>query len=155
MGRVSTDHWEVKPRWVLGENVPGLLSSESGRFFGKILRDLASMGYRVGWGSVRASWVGAVHRRERIFIIAYLNGGGVKGNIKKAIQRISASPLQQGGRADQNWVKLSNVFEPKLWRSSDGISGWLDRLKCLGNAVVPQQVYPILKAMAEIEVIIE
>jgi len=40
---------EVQPRWFLGENVPGLLSSESGRFFGRVVNDLVQMGYRVGW----------------------------------------------------------------------------------------------------------
>ena len=59
----------VKPRWVLAENVPGLLSSEAGRFFGGILRDLAESGYSVGWDCIPASAVGAPHKRERIFII--------------------------------------------------------------------------------------
>lgn len=39
---------EVQPRWFLGENVPGLLSSESGRFFGRVVNDLVQMGYSVG-----------------------------------------------------------------------------------------------------------
>jgi len=62
---------EVKPRWVLAENVPGLLSSEAGRFFGRVLRDLASVGYDVEWESVPAAAVGAPHRRDRVFIVAY------------------------------------------------------------------------------------
>ncbi|MEN6384513.1 MAG: DNA cytosine methyltransferase, partial [Phycisphaerales bacterium] len=40
---------EINPRWYVGENVPGLLSNESGRFFGRVLRDLAEMGYSTGW----------------------------------------------------------------------------------------------------------
>lgn len=66
---------EAKPRWFLGENVPGLLSSESGTFFGRVLDDLAQMGYRVGWGVWGACDVGAVHRRNRVFIVAYMGGG--------------------------------------------------------------------------------
>lgn len=62
---------EAKPRWFLGENVPGLFSSESGNFFGRIVNDLAEMGYRVGWCCYGASDVGAVHRRKRVFIIAW------------------------------------------------------------------------------------
>jgi len=61
---------EVKPGWVLAENVAGLRSSEAGRFFGRVLRDMAEMGYHVGWGSWGASDIGAPHRRERIFIVA-------------------------------------------------------------------------------------
>lgn len=75
---------EVNPRWVLAENVAGLRSSESGRFFGRVLRDLAEMGYNVGWGSWKASDVGAPHSRERIFIVAYAmqqrDRGGDNGN---------------------------------------------------------------------------
>ncbi|WP_083516845.1 DNA cytosine methyltransferase [Alicyclobacillus shizuokensis] len=62
---------EIRPRWFLGENVPGLLSSETGRFFGRVLRDLAALGYRVGWCVYGATDVGAPHRRDRVFIVAY------------------------------------------------------------------------------------
>lgn len=54
---------EIEPRWVLAENVPGILSSESGRFFGGILRDLAGMGYYAGWGIMRD---GATYRLTRL-----------------------------------------------------------------------------------------
>lgn len=62
---------EARPRWVLAENVPGLLSSDGGRFFGNILRDLASGGYDVAWGVLSAAGVGAPHLRRRIFIVAH------------------------------------------------------------------------------------
>lgn len=62
---------ESQPTWFLGENVAGLFSSESGHFFGRICNDLALLGYRVGWGSWKASDVGACHQRRRVFIVAY------------------------------------------------------------------------------------
>jgi site-specific DNA-cytosine methylase len=68
---------ELEPRWVVGENVPGLLSSESGRFFGGVLRDLAALGYRVGWGVWGACDVGAPHRRDRVFLVAH---AAIKGD---------------------------------------------------------------------------
>ena len=62
---------ELRPRWVLAENVPGLLSSNSGRFFGNILRDLAARGYDAEWDCIPAAAVGAPHRRDRVFLVAY------------------------------------------------------------------------------------
>lgn len=64
---------EIRPRWFLGENVRGLLSSANGRMFGGILRDLAHLGYRVGWGTWGADEAcQASHRRDRVFILGYL-----------------------------------------------------------------------------------
>lgn len=64
---------EVKPRWFLGENVRGLLSSADGRMFGGILRDLADLGYRAGWGTWGADEAcQASHRRDRVFIVGHL-----------------------------------------------------------------------------------
>src|SRR5579884_2564207 len=61
---------ELRPDWILVENVPGLLSSEAGRFFGGILRDLAEIGYDAEWHCLRASDLGAPHIRERLFLVA-------------------------------------------------------------------------------------
>jgi DNA (cytosine-5)-methyltransferase 1 len=66
---------EIRPRWVVAENVRGLLSaqaiSDGRKLFGRILRDLAQSGYRVGWLCYGAGDVGAPHRRERVFIVAH------------------------------------------------------------------------------------
>ncbi|WP_461369346.1 DNA cytosine methyltransferase [Candidatus Darwinibacter acetoxidans] len=66
---------EIRPRWVVAENVRGLLSaqaiSDGRKLFGRILRDLAQSGYRVGWLCYGAGDVGAPHKRERVFIVAH------------------------------------------------------------------------------------
>ena len=142
---------ESRPRWAVFENVPGLLSSEQGSFFGMVIGDLAQMGYRVGWGTWAASDVGARHRRERVFVVAYSGGArsspwvsgqepGEEGNAGK--------PYDDGvqGRGPDFWS-----VEPGVGRLADGVPQRVDRLRALGNAVVPQQAYPIFKAIAEIE----
>ena len=55
-----------------------------------------------------------------------------------------------GGRAKPGRIGWWTP-EPDVGRVAYGISDWVDRLKCLGNAVVPQQAYPIFRAIYEIE----
>ena len=142
---------EIKPKWVVGENVLGLLSSESGRFFGRILRDLAEMGYDAAWCVTSAAEVGAVHRRERVAIIANTREQRVDGG---GAEKISRKQTVQRGKdcgSVEKWRERSNLYEPKLLRNYYGVPNGVDRIKCLGNAVVPQQFYPIFKAIAELE----
>lgn len=69
---------ETQPRWVVGENVPGVLSSHDaaadrgpGGFFGRVLRDLAALGYDAEWHCFAAATLGAQHERNRLFLVAY------------------------------------------------------------------------------------
>ena len=61
---------EIRPSFAFLENVPNLVVHKS-RYFGTILGDLAQAGYDAEWGCFKASDVGAPHRRERLFILAY------------------------------------------------------------------------------------
>src|SRR5690554_793480 len=61
---------EVRPRFVFVENSPVLTS----RGLGRVLGDLAAMGYDAEWGVLGASDVGAPHQRKRIWIVAHANG---------------------------------------------------------------------------------
>lgn len=61
---------QVRPRYMFAENVPGLLAWNGGRYFGKIVGDLAEMGFDVRWCVLGASDVGAPHRRKRLWILA-------------------------------------------------------------------------------------
>lgn len=72
---------EVRPRWVIAENVRGLLSTQSGRFFAGILRDFSRLGYDAEWRIISAADMGAPHIRERVWIVAYPDsqqGGRIK-----------------------------------------------------------------------------
>lgn len=180
----------LKPKWFLGENVPGILSSEDGRFFGGILRDLAKMGYSVGWCCYGANRVGAPHKRERVFIIACSYSNGFQGrensrsikegreDSKKQFERFYKTFLCNSYSVPEfqtysstgtvrkkrdPWEDTTGKHRRKAsgtyWKISkspvlgvdDGIPNRVDRSITLGNAVVPQQVYPILKAVADIE----
>lgn len=61
---------KVRPKWAIVENVPGLLTAESGQFLRTVLWQFASSGFDVEWGALSASQVGAIHKRERVWIIA-------------------------------------------------------------------------------------
>lgn len=66
---------ELRPRWAIVENVPGLLSSNSGRDFAIVLRGLVELGYGVSWRVLDSQFFGVPQRRRRVFIVGSLGDG--------------------------------------------------------------------------------
>lgn len=64
----------LRPRFILVENVPGLLTVNGGAAFGEILGDLAALGYDAEWENLPAAAFGAPHLRYRVFLVAYTRG---------------------------------------------------------------------------------
>jgi DNA (cytosine-5)-methyltransferase 1 len=89
---------EARPEWIVAENVPGLLSSESGRYFGRVLRDLDQAGYCVQWFCIPASAVGAWHKRERIWIVA---NSMFSGRNRGAKEQENLDSKDEAGNADK------------------------------------------------------
>ena len=152
---------EIKPKWVVAENVRGLLSIPAvgtpGGGFGIVLRDLADMGYSAGWCCYGAADVGAYHRRERVFIVAHSNCFRRKSMEIYKLKRRSDLHIQC---MEKQKTTTTNIYASIPWvftcpssgvhRVDDGISESMDRFRCLGNAVVPQQAYPIFKAIMDV-----
>lgn len=62
----------LRPRWVLWENVPGVLSSDGGRAFGGFLGSLAELGYGWAYRILNAEYFGVPQRRRRVFVVGHL-----------------------------------------------------------------------------------
>jgi len=71
---------EVRPRWVVGENVLGLLNWRRGMVFEQVHADLEAAGYEVWTYILPAAGIGAPHRRERVWIVAHAGGDGCGGH---------------------------------------------------------------------------
>jgi DNA-cytosine methyltransferase len=61
-----------RPRWLVLENVPGLFSSNAGRDFARLLREMDELGYGVSWRTLDARYFGVPQRRRRVFLVASL-----------------------------------------------------------------------------------
>jgi DNA (cytosine-5)-methyltransferase 1 len=75
---------DVRPAWVLIENVPGLFSSQGGRDFGCLLGTLADLGYGVAWRTLDSRFFGVPQRRRRVFILGALAGGDRRAAAERA-----------------------------------------------------------------------
>lgn len=136
---------ELRPRYVIVENVANLLSGPSekrGGWFGRILGDLAECGYDAEWENIPASALGAPHRRERVWVVAYPNGNGLETQPAEAILFDATGGSRLPGR-------LSEMGSAEIWAEpcpigaismdmGNGLPEWLGDIKAAGNAVVPQ-----------------
>ena len=134
---------DVGPRWVFLENVAAVTV----RGIGRVLADLASCGFDAEWGCLRASDVGAPHQRSRWFAVAWATQITIPHADSERIRgfwqlgapaSVSLDASEAGGGAGDlfRWDHLSS---PGVCRGADGSANVVDRLRCLGNAVVPQQ----------------
>ena len=139
---------ELSPRYVIVENVANLLSGPSdkrGGWFGRILGDLAECGYDAEWENIPAAAVGASHRRERVWVVAYHPKNG-NSEFSFAHSGKNGAGQKGAGQSDKLHRILGrprSVFErfpsePSIRRMVDGVSSDMDRLAACGNAVVPQ-----------------
>ena len=146
---------KIRPKIALFENVPGLLSSNGGYFFNKVLSDISARGYDAEWQIISANDVGAPHLRKRIWIVAYPNGGGL--HEIEVQEKITKSALAETDVNESVYNEfISNAFCSKdgllsngyIVGENDGLSEELDRFKCLGNAIVPQCAERIMRLPA-------
>lgn len=152
---------EIEPKFLFLENVPGIRT----KGLRQVIGTLAEIGYDCRWTCVSAASIGAPHKRERWFLLANANGNFIrKKQIKKQKcqnstifggsmeKRIIADPNSQSKKLRQTkeWGHNSfnkRIMETNSWddlaaffcRMDDGASFRVDRLKALGNGVVPLQ----------------
>lgn len=166
---------DLRPRYVLVENVAALL----GRGLGDVLGDLAALGYDAEWHCIPASHIGAPHSRDRIWIVAHarserLEGEQSCGPEAQSTRRGSGEPAGMdpmpmlrrlpmhdphdacvrvrvpfGGRVAERPICGSGAWSsgPTVFRMAHGIRNRVDRLRGLGNSVVPQLVELIGRAI--------
>lgn len=65
---------QVRPRWMVWENVTGVLSSKGGRDFGSFLGGLEKIGYGWAYRTLNAQYFGVPQRRQRVFVVAHISG---------------------------------------------------------------------------------
>jgi len=138
---------EIRPRFILVENVTGLLSGpseQSGQWFGRVLGDLAKIGCDAEWHCIPASAVGATICRDRVWVVAWPMSHGFQGWGSHAERLIGEAALVAGD-------VRSRLPVPELHRSRNGVPFLVERLAGLGNAVVPQIPELIGKAIMQAE----
>jgi DNA-cytosine methyltransferase len=132
----------VRPRFALFENVPGLFISNGGRFFNRVVSDLASIGYDAEWQVLSAEAVGAPHLRKRVWIVAYPKSIGLtrrtqfgESNREQGGVWINVRP-RDGARFGASLNEVVKWPTPTTRDHKDGTSG-NGRTDILGQAVGP------------------
>jgi len=163
---------EIKSTYVVGENVTGII----GMALDTVLSDLEAQGYTTETFIIPACGKNAWHRRDRVWIIAYANNFSNSRNTGKYEGKSFEKRLQKWNEVEQPFItsdvristntnytgceeqreqfttKCSSWWEtePGMGRVVDGLPGRVDRLKGLGNAIVPQVAFEIFKGLESV-----
>ena len=192
---------ETKPRWVIGENVEGIVNINEGMVLRQVLTDLENEGFKSQCIIIPASGIGAWHQRKRIWIISYantrlsireneeiqsrgnaINNGSEDVSNSECILPHGCSSTTRNSNTKQSWLECNEsgnrnkvwcetercseqVGSRKTWWQTqselcgvpNGLSATLDknrsnRIKALGNSIVPQIARQIGLAIMEAEI---
>jgi DNA (cytosine-5)-methyltransferase 1 len=142
---------ELRPSYVLVENVAALL----GRGMGKVLGDLAEIGFDAEWECLRAHDFGAPHLRDRVYLVAYPRqfdgkAGLVSNYCRTGLGRQSEEKersndrlIPQLGTSLTERIQTWLACERGMGRMAHGVRSRVHRVTALGNAVVPEIPYQI------------
>lgn len=153
---------ELQPEFVFLENVPAIRT----RGLDIVLQEFTETGYDCRWTMLSASSIGALHKRERWFLLAYSHNNrqwdkiqqifeqkckeqthiGSNGQIQSLADTICTrleGQWKKSSRIEQKYENIGNysgwTIEPNVGRVANGVPFRMDRIKRLGNAVVPEQ----------------
>ncbi|MCC6366338.1 MAG: DNA (cytosine-5-)-methyltransferase [Bryobacterales bacterium] len=116
----------LRPRWIVWENVPGVLSSNKGRDFGTILEALANVGYGCAWRVLDAQFFGVPQRRRRVFLVGHLGDW----------RRAAAVLLEREGlRGNSPPRRQAQEEVAGALGGGSGVRGWCDDLDRAGTFV--------------------
>jgi len=125
---------EVRPSHVFVENSPMLTN----RGLGRVLGDLASMGFDAQWGVLGAADVGANHQRDRIWISAYSNSVNLEAAKMVGAEKVSRQLVRTALRESSKVRAFDwSTNQPSMVGVADGVADWVDRAKAIGNGQVP------------------
>lgn len=156
---------EYRPKWVIAENVRGLITWNEGMVLEQVCSDLENEGYEVQPFIIPACAVNAPHRRDRIWIVATekslsqnslseRSDWGLENN-RQILELQSSKIKNERPSWEKNWIEIATEF----CSVDDGLSVELDefklskskhraeQIKAYGNAIVPQVVIEILKSI--------
>ena len=119
---------ELRPSVVVMENVPAITI----RGLSAVVGSIAQIGYDCHWTIISAKQCGAPHLRRRWFCVAYPNSTRTQVQAKGE----QSSKQMSGSKSKTYWERFPT--QSPVCRRDDGIPNRVDRLKSLGNAVVPQ-----------------
>ena len=130
---------ETKPKFVFLENVPAIRT----RGLNEVIKEISELGYDCRWTIVSAAEIGAIHIRKRWFLLAYSNSQRLRKEQRKKLQRPGKiqGQMEPDSKSSTRETSqpLTRTLKPNMVRAGDGISNIVDRNRCLGNSVVPEQ----------------
>ncbi len=150
---------EIKPLFIFLENVPALTSRGGLR----VVKEITEMGYDCRWCVISAASIGALHHRERWFLLAYSQHfrlptsetlESTEKTIRDNSQRSKESIQSKGGSSQGMLSTNLSLRSQESWETKTPICGVgddvpfrVDRTRALGNAVVPQQAKEAFKIL--------
>jgi len=142
----------IKPKWIIWENVPGVLSSNGGRDFGSFLGALGQLGYGFAYRVLDAQYFGVPQRRRRVFVVASLGGWrscaevlslaeGLRGNLasggkkRKGVAADAGASVEAGGLPKTVGTLCADAH-PGAYSGQDAYTGRLIPAPTIGTPIV-------------------
>ncbi len=167
---------DIKPKFIIGENVFGIIKLA----LDQVLSDLENCGYITETFVIPACAKNAPHRRDRVWIIAYQKTIQNKliryyNALEKGSKSTDSKAVVLSNTTCQRWQKCQHATindkslrnyrrtsksrnywqtEPRVGRVLDGVPHRMDRIKGLGNAIVPQVTEELIKAILKLNSIL-